>query len=148
MFIFRFIGNLLRAIWYGLNTLRRILHLILLLALFAVLLAGVVGQPMAVPASAALVINPNTVLKAYRELEHEGLVEGRHGQGTYVVRSLSGPSPGTLDELRTSLETWVAQARAAGRRRRAAVCAPLRGSRPRPRPRSVGRSPYGARSRG
>jgi GntR family transcriptional regulator len=64
--------------------------------------------------AAALAINPNTVLKAYRELEHEGLVEGRHGQGTYVVRSLSGPSPGTLDELRTSLETWVAQARAAG----------------------------------
>jgi len=62
MFIFRFIGNLLRAIWYGLNTLRRILHLILLLALFAVLLAGVVGQPMAVPASAALVINPSGTL--------------------------------------------------------------------------------------
>ncbi len=62
MFIFRFIGNLLRAIWYGLNTLRRILHLILLLALFAVLLAGVVGQPMAVPTSAALVINPSGIL--------------------------------------------------------------------------------------
>ena len=50
--------------------------------------------------AAALAVNPNTVLKAYRELEHEGLVEGRHGQGTYVVRSLSGPSPGTLDKLR------------------------------------------------
>lgn len=62
MFIFRFIGNLLRAIWYGLNTLRRILHLILLLAIFAVLLAGAVGQPMAVPASAALVINPTGAL--------------------------------------------------------------------------------------
>jgi GntR family transcriptional regulator len=62
----------------------------------------------------ALAINPNTVLKAYRELEHEQLVEGRHGQGTYVVRSLSGPSPATLDKLRTSLETWVAQASAAG----------------------------------
>jgi GntR family transcriptional regulator len=64
--------------------------------------------------AAALAINPNTVLKAYRELEHERLVEGRHGQGTYVVRSLSGPSPGTLDELRTSLEAWVSQAHAAG----------------------------------
>ncbi len=62
MFIFRFIGNLLRAIWHGLNTLRRILHLILLLAIFAVLLAGVVGQPMAVPSSAALVINPSGTL--------------------------------------------------------------------------------------
>jgi GntR family transcriptional regulator len=64
--------------------------------------------------AAAVAVNPNTVLKAYRELEHEGLVEGRHGQGTYVVRSLSGPSPATLDRLRTSLETWVKQARAAG----------------------------------
>ena len=50
--------------------------------------------------AAAVAINPNTVLKAYRELEHEGLVEGRPGQGTYVVRSLSGPSPQTLDKLR------------------------------------------------
>jgi GntR family transcriptional regulator len=64
--------------------------------------------------AAALAINPNTVLKAYRQLEHEALVEGRHGQGTYVVASLAGPSPGTLDELRTSLETWVNQALAAG----------------------------------
>jgi GntR family transcriptional regulator len=64
--------------------------------------------------AAAVAVNPNTVLKAYRELEHEGLAEGRHGQGTYVVRSLSGPSPGTLDTLRTSLETWIGQARAAG----------------------------------
>jgi len=62
MFIFRFIGNLLKAIWYGLNTLRRILHLILLLAIFAVLLAGAVGQPMAVPSAAALVINPSGTL--------------------------------------------------------------------------------------
>src|SRR5262245_4860657 len=64
--------------------------------------------------ASAVVINPNTVLKAYRELEHEGLVEGRPGQGTYVVRSLAGPAPGTLDKLQRSLEAWVAQARAAG----------------------------------
>src|SRR5262245_8815765 len=64
--------------------------------------------------AAAVVINPNTVLKAYRELGHEQLVEGRPGQGTYVVRSLSGPSPKTLDRLRVGLETWVADARAAG----------------------------------
>ncbi len=62
MFIIRFVGNLLRAIWYGLNTIRRILHLILLLAIFGVLLAGSVGQPVAVPASAALVIDPTGVL--------------------------------------------------------------------------------------
>src|SRR5262245_66690944 len=64
--------------------------------------------------ASAVVINPNTVLKAHRELEHEGLVEGRPGQGTYVVRSLSGPSLQTLDRLRASLESWVDKARAAG----------------------------------
>jgi GntR family transcriptional regulator len=64
--------------------------------------------------AAAVAINPNTVLKAYRELEHEGLVKGRPGQGTYVVRSFAGPSPPTLDRLRTSLESWVDEARAAG----------------------------------
>ena len=53
--------------------------------------------------AAALAINPNTVLKAYRELEYEQLVEGRHGLGTYVVGSLAGPSPGTLDGLRNAL---------------------------------------------
>jgi len=63
MFIFRFVGNLFRAIWLGLNTLRRILHLILLLVIFGMLLAGAVGQPpMTVPASAALVVNPTGVL--------------------------------------------------------------------------------------
>jgi GntR family transcriptional regulator len=62
----------------------------------------------------AVAINPNTVLKAYRMLEHEGLVEGRQGQGTFVVRSLAGPPPGTLDRLRRSLETWVGHARDAG----------------------------------
>jgi GntR family transcriptional regulator len=64
--------------------------------------------------ASSLAINPNTVLKAYRELEHEKLVVGRPGQGTYVVRSLSGPSPQTLDRLRASLESWVDEARGAG----------------------------------
>ena len=41
-----------------------------------------------------LVINPNTVLKAYRELEIEGLVAGRPGVGTFVARTLAGPSLG------------------------------------------------------
>ena len=62
MFIFRFLGTLLRAIWHGLDTLRRILHLILLIGLFALLLAGSVGQPVPVPSSAALVINPTGML--------------------------------------------------------------------------------------
>src|SRR6185369_10879040 len=34
-----------------------------------------------------LVINPNTVAKAYRELEHEGAIELRHGSGAFVTES-------------------------------------------------------------
>lgn len=62
MFIFRFLGRLLRALWYGLNTLRRVLHLVLLIGLFIIVLAGFVGQPVPVPSAAALVINPTGVL--------------------------------------------------------------------------------------
>ena len=42
-----------------------------------------------------LAVNPNTVFKSYRELEHEGLVEGRPGAGTFVLRRPPGPPPGT-----------------------------------------------------
>src|ERR1700735_5109974 len=38
---------------------------------------------------ASLAINPNTVLKAYRELEHRGLAAGRPGQGTFIEATLS-----------------------------------------------------------
>lgn len=61
-----------------------------------------------------LAINPNTVLKAYRELEREGLVTGRPGMGTFVQRSLGGASLGEHTQLRTDLSQWVRQARAAG----------------------------------
>lgn len=63
---------------------------------------------------AALVINPNTVLKAYRELEHEGLVGSRPGQGTFVLRSLAGASLASHTALRRSLTRWLASAREAG----------------------------------
>ncbi|MEV4253066.1 GntR family transcriptional regulator [Spirillospora sp. NPDC049652] len=59
-------------------------------------------------------INPNTVLKAYRELERDGLVEGRAGQGTFVVGRPAGPPPGTHTRLGRSLARWVAEAREAG----------------------------------
>jgi DNA-binding transcriptional regulator YhcF (GntR family) len=62
----------------------------------------------------ALAINPNTVLKAYRELEHEGLVGGRPGLGTFVLRSLAGPSLASHAALRGELEAWLGRARAAG----------------------------------
>jgi GntR family transcriptional regulator len=62
----------------------------------------------------ALAINPNTVLKAYRELEIEGLVEGRPGVGTFVRRTLGGPPLADQAELRTELVTWLRRASAAG----------------------------------
>jgi GntR family transcriptional regulator len=61
-----------------------------------------------------LAINPNTVLKAYRELEIEGLVEGRPGVGTFVTRSLAGESLARQAELREALVAWLSSARAAG----------------------------------
>ena len=63
---------------------------------------------------AQVAINPNTVMKAYWELEHEGLVEGRQGVGTFVSRRPAGPPPGTHLRLARSLERWVASAREEG----------------------------------
>src|SRR5579864_7517429 len=62
----------------------------------------------------SLAINPNTVLKAYRELEHAGLVEGRPGVGTFVLRSLDGPPPDKQAALRRSLQRWLQSAFEAG----------------------------------
>jgi GntR family transcriptional regulator len=63
---------------------------------------------------AATAINPNTVLKAYRDLEHEGLVEARPGYGTFVLKRPPGPPPGTHARLGRSLARWVREAREAG----------------------------------
>lgn len=59
-------------------------------------------------------VNPNTVLKAYQLLEHEGLVEGKQGQGTFVRVALPGPSPMQQARLRRQLDKWVRSARDAG----------------------------------
>ena len=61
-----------------------------------------------------LAINPNTVLKAYRELEHEGLVSARPGVGTFVTGSLGGQSLAAQGPLRQALRGWIAKARRAG----------------------------------
>jgi GntR family transcriptional regulator len=61
-----------------------------------------------------LVINPNTVLKAYRELDRESLVVSRRGVGTFVATTPAAPPPDGMDELRSALERWVALARASG----------------------------------
>jgi len=63
---------------------------------------------------AGLAINPNTVLKAYRELEHEDLIESRPGQGTFVMRTLAGPSLASHATLRRDLLRWMRGAREAG----------------------------------
>ena len=63
---------------------------------------------------AATAVNPNTVLKAYRDLEREGLVEPRPGHGTFVLRRPPGPPPGTHSRLGRSLARWVQEAREAG----------------------------------
>jgi GntR family transcriptional regulator len=64
--------------------------------------------------AARVAINPNTVQKAYKELEQEGLIVGRPGQGTFVQRSLSQSTPASLSVLGRRLERWIAAARAAG----------------------------------
>ena len=63
---------------------------------------------------AQLAINPNTVLKAYRELEYAGLIESRPGQGTFVLRTLAGPSLASHAALRRDLLRWISSAREAG----------------------------------
>jgi GntR family transcriptional regulator len=63
---------------------------------------------------ASLAINPNTVLKAYRELETKGLAAGRPGQGTFVEATLSQVALPELATLRRSLVGWLASADGAG----------------------------------
>jgi GntR family transcriptional regulator len=63
---------------------------------------------------ADLAINPNTVAKAYRDLEREGLVVARQGRGTFVASTLASASLHHHDELRAELERWLRSALAAG----------------------------------
>ena len=63
---------------------------------------------------ASLAINPNTVLKAYRDLEMKGLAAGRPGQGTFVQATLSQVALPELATLRRSLSGWLAAADEAG----------------------------------
>jgi GntR family transcriptional regulator len=63
---------------------------------------------------ASLAINPNTVLKAYRDLEAKGLAAGRPGQGTFVQAGLSQVTLPELAGLHKSLLGWLAAADEAG----------------------------------
>jgi GntR family transcriptional regulator len=79
---------------------------------------GLLGKgdqlPTVKDVAAGLAINPNTVLKAYRELEYEGLVAARPGIGTFVTRTLGGTSLAVHGPLRRELQRWLAKARRAG----------------------------------
>jgi GntR family transcriptional regulator len=70
--------------------------------------------PTVKEAVTALAINPNTVLKAYKELEHLGLVAARPGIGIFVTRTLTDDSLAAHGPLRQDLRRWLARARRAG----------------------------------
>jgi GntR family transcriptional regulator len=70
--------------------------------------------PTAQQVVARLAINPNTVLKAYRDLEREGLVSPRAGQGTFVIGTLPRTDPSTQARFLASMSQWIDSARASG----------------------------------
>lgn len=63
---------------------------------------------------AKIAINPNTVLKAYRDLERQGLVAPRPGLGTFVTKTLAPGPPAEHEPLRRELHAWLEHAREAG----------------------------------
>ena len=64
--------------------------------------------------AAGLAINPNTVLKAYRQLEYEGLASARPGVGTFITGTLPGNALAAQGPLRQELRRWLGRARKAG----------------------------------
>jgi GntR family transcriptional regulator len=63
---------------------------------------------------ASLAINPNTVLKAYRDLEHKGLAAGRPGQGTFIEGTLGVVPLKDQQALKRRLTRWLTDATEAG----------------------------------
>lgn len=70
--------------------------------------------PTAQAVVAKLAINPNTVLKAYRDLEREGLARARPGMGTFIVATLPRTDPAAQARFLASMTAWLRKARAAG----------------------------------
>jgi GntR family transcriptional regulator len=70
--------------------------------------------PTAQQVVAKLAINPNTVLKAYRDLEREGLVRARPGLGTFIVGTLPRNDPAVQARFLRSMSSWLRSAREAG----------------------------------
>jgi GntR family transcriptional regulator len=70
--------------------------------------------PTAQQVVSSLAINPNTVLKAYRDLEREGLARAKPGLGTFIVGQLPRTDPAAQAKFRRSMATWLRSARDAG----------------------------------
>jgi len=71
--------------------------------------------PMIREAVEQLAINPNTVAKAYRQLEQEGLISAKPGVGTFVTGAPAAAiPPARYSALRRGLERWLASAHEAG----------------------------------
>jgi GntR family transcriptional regulator len=70
--------------------------------------------PTAQQVVAKLAINPNTVLKAYRDLEREGLVRGRQGLGTFIIATIPGADPAVQARFLTAMTDLLRTARLAG----------------------------------
>jgi GntR family transcriptional regulator len=70
--------------------------------------------PTAQQVVAKLAINPNTVLKAYRDLEREGLVRGRPGLGTFVTGAMTGTDRAVQARFLADITRWLRAARSAG----------------------------------
>lgn len=82
--------------------------------LFGILKSGD-QLPTVKEVAAQVALNPNTVLRAYRELEHDGLVVSRPGLGTFVAPSIPpAVTPASYNSLRADLERWIRKARARG----------------------------------
>src|SRR6478735_4910089 len=90
----------------GVSPYRQLVHQVSQALLLGVLREGD-QLPTVKEVVAAVAINPNTVLKAYRELEFEGLAEGRPGVGTFITRTLAGESLANQAELREDLVAWL-----------------------------------------
>ena len=97
----------------GVSPYRQLVHQVRQALLLGVLRSGD-QLPTVKEVVAKVAINPNTVLKAYRELEFEGLAEGRPGVGTFVTRSLTDSSFAAHAKLRKDLSGWLGKARRAG----------------------------------
>jgi GntR family transcriptional regulator len=98
----------------GVSYYVQLIHQVQQALLFGILKPGD-RLPTVKEVSAQVALNPNTVLRAYRELEHDGLVLSRPGLGTFVTDTIPpAVAPASYRSLRADLERWIRKARARG----------------------------------